>query len=192
MTDKFYHIPVKELRESNLPVRTVALYQSKNLFGAKAGIRYYGDVVSCTKVLRKDITEIPRDSNELYYRLEIKEWKKLQKPIKPKELGFVKLLTNRFLLEHSSEIPELNLRTEEEYRLYYELKRALNNTEINDSNSDIRFQYENAIVAFEDGNINIYKNNKLIEQKTVESFSRSPNAVFRLLQKSIVGELLPM
>ena len=49
-----------------------------------------------------------------------------------------------------------------------------------------------AIVAFEDGNINIYKNNKLIEQKTVESFSRSPNAVFRLLQKSIVGERLPM
>ena len=47
-------------------------------------------------------------------------------------------------------------------------------------------------LAFEDGNINIYKNNKLIEQKTVESFSRSPNAVFRLLQKSIVGELLPM
>ncbi len=185
---KFYHIPVKELRDSELPIRTVALYQSKTLFGAKAGIRYYGDVVSCTKVLRKDITEIPKESNDLYYRLEIKEWKKLQKPIKPKEFGFVKLFTNRFLLEHSSEAPELNLRSEEEYRLYYELKRALNNTEINDSDKDIRFNYDDAIVAFEDGNINVYKNNKLIDQKTVESFSRSPNAVFRLLQKSIVGE----
>ena len=185
---KFYHIPVKELRESDLPIRTVALYQSKTLFGVNAGIRYYGDVVSCTKVLRKDITEIPKDSNDLYYRLEIKEWKKLQKPIKPKEFGFVKLFTNRFLLEHSSEAPELNLRSEEEYRLYYELKRALNNTEINDSDKDIRFNYDDAIVAFEDGNINVYKNNKLIDQKTVESFSRSPNAVFRLLQKSIVGE----
>jgi predicted component of viral defense system (DUF524 family) len=187
---KFYHIPVKELRDSELPIRTVALYQSKTLFGAKAGIRYYGDVVSCTKVLRKDITEIPKDSNDLYYRLEIKEWKKLQKPIKPKEFGFVKLFTNRFLLEHSSEAPELNLRSEEEYRLYYELKRALNNTEINDSDKDIRFRYDDAIVAFEDGNINVYKNKKLVDQKTVESFSRSPNAVFRLLQKSIVGEQL--
>ena len=185
---KFYHIPVKELRESDLPIRTVALYQSKTLFGVNAGIRYYGDVVSCTKVLRKDITEIPRDSSDLYYRLEIKEWKELQKPIKPKELGFVKLFTNRFLLEHSSEVPELNLKSEEEYRLYYELKRALNNTEINDSDKDIRFRYDDAIVAFEDGNINVYKNKKLIDQKTVESFSRSPNAVFRLLQKSIVGE----
>ena len=183
---KFYHIPVKELRESDLPIRTVALYQSKTLFGVNAGIRYYGDVVSCTKVLRKDITEIPRDSSDLYYRLEIKEWKELQKPIKPKELGFVKLFTNRFLLEHSSEVPELNLKSEEEYRLYYELKRALNNTEINDSDKDIRFRYDDAIVAFEDGNINVYKNKKLIDQKTVESFSRSPNAVFRLLQKSIV------
>lgn len=185
---KFYHIPAKELRESDLPIRTVALYQSKNLFGAKAGIRYYGDVISCTKVLRKDITEIPKNSNEYYYRLEIKEWKELQKPIKPKELGFVKLFTNRFLLEHSSEVPELKLGSEEEYRLYYELKRALNNTEINDSDSAIRFRYDDAIVAFEDGNINIYKNGKLVERKSIELFSRSPNAVFRLLQKSIVGE----
>ena len=122
--------------------------------------------------------------------MEIKEWKELQKPIKPKEIGFVKLFTNRFLLEHSSEVPELKLSSEEEYRLYYELKRALNNTEINDSDKDIRFRYDDAIVAFEDGNINIYKNNKLIEKETVESFSRSPNAVFRLLQKSIIGEQL--
>lgn len=185
---KFYHIPAKELRESDLPIRTVALYQSKNLFGAQAGIRYYGDVVSCAKVLRKDIIEIPKDSDLLYYRLEIKEWKELQKPIKPKELGFVKLFTNRFLLEHSSEVPELKLRSEEEYRLYYELKRALNNTEINDSDKVIHFHYGDANVAFEDGDINIYKNNKLIKRETVESFSRSPNAVFRLLQKSIVGE----
>ena len=188
LEQKFYHIPAKELRDSDLPIRTVALYQSKNLFGAQAGIRYYGDVVSCAKVLRKDITEIPKVSGELYYRLEIKEWKELQKPIKPKELGFVKLFTNRFLLEHSSEVPELKLRSEEEYRLYYELKRALNNTEINDSDKVICFHYDHADIAFEDGNINVYKNNKLIERETVESFSRSPNAVFRLLQKSIVGE----
>ena len=187
---KFYHIPVGELRDSDFPIRTVALYQSKNLFGVQAGIRYYGDVISCTKVFRKEIAEIPKNSDEFYYRFEIKEWLPLRIKINPKEFGFVKLFTNRFLLEHSSEIPELKLRSEEEYRLYYELKRALNNTEINDSDKDIRFHYDDAIVAFEDGNINVYKNNKLIEQKTVESFSRSPNAVFRLLQKRIVGEQL--
>jgi hypothetical protein len=181
---------VGELRDSDFPIRTVALYQSKNLFGVQAGIRYYGDVISCTKVFRKEIAEIPKNSDEFYYRFEIKEWLPLRIKINPKEFGFVKLFTNRFLLEHSSEIPELKLRSEEEYRLFYELKRALNNTEINDSDKDIRFHYDDAIVAFEDGNINVYKNNKLIEQKTVESFSRSPNAVFRLLQKRIVGEQL--
>ena len=91
-------------------------------------------------------------------------------------------------MEHSAEIPELKLRSEEEYRLFFELKRALNNTEINDSDSDIRFHYNDSIVAFEEGNINVYKHGKLVEQKSVESFSRSPNTVFRLLQKSIVDE----
>ena len=96
--------------------------------------------------------------------------------------------TNEFLLEHSSEVPELMLRSEEEYRLYFELKRALNNTEINDSESDIRFHYADAMIAFEDGNINVYKNGKIVDKKSVEAFSRSPNSVFRLLQKSIVGQ----
>ncbi|MBR4909643.1 MAG: restriction endonuclease-like protein [Acidaminococcaceae bacterium] len=185
---KFYHIPAKEIKDSDLPIRKVALYQSLNLFGTKAGIRYYGDVISCNKVLRKEIKEIPKDTDELYYRFEIKEWNELQKPIKPKEFGFIKFFTNQFLLEHSAEIPELKLRSEEEYRLFFELKRALNNTEINDSDSDIRFHYNDSIVAFEEGNINVYKNGKLVEQKSVESFSRSPNTVFRLLQKSIAGE----
>ncbi len=166
----------------------VALYQSKNLFGAKAGIRYYGDVVSCTRVRRKEIIEIPKDSDEYYYRLDIKEWKELPKPITAKEIGKVHFFTNGFLLEHSSEVPELMLRTEEEYRLYFELKRALNNTEINDSESDIRFHYADAMIAFEDGNINVYKNGKIVDKKSVEAFSRSPNSVFRLLQKSIVGQ----
>ena len=184
----FYHIPAYRINESNLPIRMVALYQSKNLFGTKAGIRYYGDVVSCTRVYRKEIIEIPKDSDEYYYRLDIKEWKELPKPITAKEIGKVHFFTNEFLLEHSSEVPELMLRSEEEYRLYFELKRALNNTEINDSESDIRFHYADAMIAFEDGNINVYKNGKIVDKKSVEAFSRSPNSVFRLLQKSIVGQ----
>ena len=184
----FYHIPAYRIKESDLPIRVVALYQSKNLFGTKAGIRYYGDVVSCTRVHRKEIIEIPKDSDEYYYRLDIKEWKELPKPITAKEIGKVHFFTNGFLLEHSSEVPELMLRSEEEYRLYFELKRALNNTEINDSESDIRFHYADAMIAFEDGNINVYKNGKIVDKKSVEAFSRSPNSVFRLLQKSIVGQ----
>ena len=42
---------------------------------------------------------------------------------------------------------------------------------------------------YEDGNINVYKNGKIVDKKSVEAFSRSPNSVFRLLQKSITGEV---
>ena len=96
--------------------------------------------------------------------------------------------TNRFLLEHSAELPELKLRTEAEYRLYSELKRALNSTEINDTDKDIGFNYGNAMVVFEDGKINVYKHGRLIAQNTVDSFSHSPNAVFRQLQEHLIVE----
>ncbi len=182
---KFYHIPASRISENKLPIHTVALYQSKTLFGSKSGIRYYGDVIRCSLVPRNCITEIPSDSEELYYRLDIKEWRELSKPILPKEVGGVNLFTNRFLLEHSSETPELRLRSEEEYRLYTELKRRLNDTQINDSDSGIGFRFGDYMVAFEDGKINVYSSGKVIAQNTIEAFSRSPNAVFRLMQRDI-------
>ena len=183
----FYHIPASRIKEADLPIRTVALYQSKRLFGANAGIRYYGDVVRCTLVKRSDIRELPKNSDEPYYRLDVKQWKELSKQIKPKEVGSVSFYTNRFLLEHSAEVPELKLHSEAEYRLFSELKRALNSTEINDAESDIGFRFGDAMIVFEEGKINVYKEGKIVAQNTVESFSHSPNAVFRALQCCIVG-----
>ena len=41
--DCFYYIPAERLQDSDFPVRYVALYQSQYVFGAQAGVRYYGD-----------------------------------------------------------------------------------------------------------------------------------------------------
>ena len=149
------------------------------------GETYYGDVIRCSLIPRNCITEIPSDSEELYYRLDIKEWRQLPKPILPKEIGGVNFFTNRFLLEHSSETPELKLRSEEEYRLYTELKRRLNDTEINDTDSEIGFRFGDNMIVFEDGKINVYRSRKVIAQNTIEAFGRSPNSVFRLMQRDI-------
>ena len=184
---RFYHIPVLQVKDENLPIRYVALYQSKRLFGGEAGIRYYGEVKLCNRVRRRDIRYIPKDSDERYYYLEVKEWKTLSKPIGIKERAMGRQFTNMFLLEHSSEAPELSIRSEAEYRLFTELKRALNNTEINDDGTDIGFVFGDATIVFEDGMINVYKHGTIVEQNTVEAFSRSPNAVFRMLQTRIVG-----
>jgi len=184
----FYHVPQRQIKESDLPVHYVAIYQSiNNGFGADAGIRYYGEVLRCSSVKRSEITEIPKLSEELYYRFEIKEWKKLSRPIVPKEFGFSRSFTNTFLLEHSEYIPELYIRSEQEYRLYSELRRALNHAEINDVGTEIGFRFDNALVVFEDGEIHIFKEGRLIAKYDISDFTRHPNAVFRRIKNEMCG-----
>ena len=184
---KFYHIPVSQVKDENLPIRYVALYQSNRLFGAGSGIRYYGEVKSCRPVKRREIHYLPRASDELYYYLEIKEWKALSKPIAIKERSMGRQFTNMFLLEHSSEAPELGIRSEAEYRLFSELKRALNSAEINDDGTDIGFVFGNATIVFEDGKIRVYREKKIITEYEIQDFCRTPNAVFKEVLQSILS-----
>ena len=182
---RFYHIPVSQVKDENLPIRYVALYQSNRLFGAGSGIRYYGEVKNCTRVRRKDIRFLPKVSNEWYYYLEVKEWKTLSKPIAIKERAMGRQFTNVFLLEHSSEAPELGIRSEAEYRLFSELKRALNSTEINDDGTDIGFIFGDATIIFEDGKIRVYRDKKVSAEYEIHDFSRAPNAVFRNIKAEV-------
>lgn len=181
----FYHVPASKIPDSSLPIRYVAIYQSKRIFGQESGIRYYGEVVRCIPVKRRDIKEIPKNSDEQYYRFEVKEWKELSMPIAPKEIPFTHLFTNLFLLEHSSETPELNLRSEQEFRFYSELKRALHHTEINDESIETGFVFDGATVVFENGKINVYQGKQNIAIYSVEEFGRKPGAIFRNLYKNI-------
>ena len=74
--DCFYYIPAERLQDSDFPVRYVALYQSQYVFGAQAGVRYYGEVTKCSAVRRSAVTEIsPRRGTEgnFYYRFDIRE-----------------------------------------------------------------------------------------------------------------------
>lgn len=186
MSNKFYYIPVSKIHEKDLPVRYIAFYQSNRLFGSESGVRYYGAVTQCYKVKRSEIREIPSESEELYYRFEIKEWKKLAKTIAVREHAAGRQFTNMFLLEHSNETPELSIRSEEQYRLFAELKRALNNTEINDCNSDIGFTFNKSTVMFEDGNICVYRDGHVVSVYAIADFIKTPNAVFRSIHDCII------
>ena len=185
---RFYHIPAERLKDGDFPIHYIALYQSKALFGSESGVRYYGEVTKCIPLRRGAISEIkprPGMENELYYRFEIKEWKRLSKPIAAKEIGFVRSFTNLFLLEHSAEMPELWLRSEEEYRLYSELKRAVNDMTINDADNNLGFNFGNFTLVFEDGNILISKGKRIFAKYGISDFSRHPNSVFRQIQKEL-------
>lgn len=183
---RIYHIPVERLKDNEFPIRYIAIYQSKRLFGSEAGVRYYGEVTKCIPVRRDKITEIPArpgTGNNPYYRFEIKEWKELSKPITAKEIGFVRSFTNLFLLEHSAEVPELWLRSEEEYRLYSELKRVVNDTAINDEENNLGFCFGSFAFVFENGQILLSKDKQIFAKHAISEFSKRPNAVFRQMQK---------
>ena len=186
ISKKFYHIPISKINEDKLPIHYIAIYQSKAIFGCNAGIRYYGEVTKCSCVPRSQIIELPKGSDELYYRFDVSQWIPLSKSIIPKEIRFINIYTNMFLLQHSLTVPELQLRSEEEYRLYSEFKRALNNAEINDDTADIGFKFNDSLVVFENGKICVYKHKRICARYDVIDFNRSPNAVFRRIKKDIL------
>ena len=68
----FYYIPAERLQDSDFPVRYVALYQSQYVFGAQAGVRYYGEVMKCSAVRRRAITAVsPRRATGKRCRLKL-------------------------------------------------------------------------------------------------------------------------
>ena len=185
---RFYHIPAARIKNSEFPIHYVAIYQSQKFFDWEAGIRYYGEVTKCIPVHRGDIIEIaarPGTEDELYYRFEIKEWKQLSTPIAAKRWRGVNRFTNLFLLEHSAEMSELWLRSGEEYRLYCELKRAIHDTTINDEDNNLGFNFGSFALMFEDGQILVSKDKQIFARYAISDFSRSPNAVFRQIQKEL-------
>ncbi len=42
--------------------------------------------------------------------------------------------------------------------------------------------------VFEEGKIRVYRNRKVIEEHAIQEFNRTPNAVFRLICKSLVSQ----
>lgn len=186
MEHQFYYVPVRALAQENLPIHEVALYQSKGLFGREAGIEYYGEVLSVEKVKRSEITEIPRDSGELYYRLNIHKWVSLGRRIEAKEYGIRSFaFTNHFLLKHSTSVPELFLKTEGEYRFLTELKRKAGDAALINDDQATGFSFGEYRVIFEDGEIKLFGQTGMIDHCRINDFIHRPNAEFRGLMRAM-------
>ena len=125
---RFYYIPAALVTEEGKPIHYVALFQTPRVFPGHAGIFWYGAVQRSALVERGSILEVPQthgSPDAPYYRYQICQWLPLSTPIRPREAGFVRAFTNLFLLENAEFIPELLLGSEEEYRLFLELKRRV-------------------------------------------------------------------
>lgn len=173
----FYHVPACHIPEDRLPVSYVALYQSRSLFPEDCGIRFYGRVKRCIPVRRWQISEIPKNSHELYYRLEVDSWQQLESPVSVREIPFTHLFTNLFLLQHSKETPELSLETPVKYQYCQALRRSL---ELGDG---IVLRHPKGTVRLKNGLFQVHRHGRKIAAFCAEDFIRTPDAIFRELME---------
>ena len=172
---RFYHMPADRLEGDPDQIKWVAIYQSQTLFGIRAGVRWYGRVVSWKRVSRSEITQIPRDSDTPYYVFAVARWEKRPKKIRCKELPITHIRTTEFLFRTSRQTPELALEDGRQYRLYYGMKKLLSRPRIRAAG----FLFEDSSVLVQRGEICVLRDGRLQPTYLREHYLETPHAVFR-------------
>ena len=188
---KYYYVPVSALYENYHQVEYIAIYQSKNLFGKEAGIRYYGEVIEVSIMPRIEINNLVGRThpNAKCYRFTIKEWKKLSSKIEfESDWVYRPRYSNSFLLHNSKSTFELfNIRSESDYRLVYELRRIQENLRVQDDDKELFVKIDDSISVYNDDTyIRVYDSGKEKMRRLTEDFIRSPSMVFECIKNSIM------
>lgn len=170
----FYHIPAHLVKPDAHPIGYVALYQSRNLFGRDAGIRYYGEVAEYNAVPRYTIKESPSYSKETYYRFAIKKWHTLPQTIQVRADGSLAKLTNLFLLQNCSTDTGLLIANEEMFRLQYALQQAVNTYGAGDGDPETGFALADCQVAVYHGKICVFREGNACGEVPLTLWQKKP------------------
>ncbi len=185
LAHKFYHIPSKYISKRHLPIKYVAIYQSKNLFGKEAKLQYVGRVVRCYTIKRNELKQIPKKSKETYYRFDVASWEKLDYPIQPKEVGFVRIFTNYDMMLHSREIPELMLSGKREHTLYNCIKDAIKKAQSDREGSTMVFAWDDFGFGVDIDDIHLLKDGDLINMYSVYEFLDMPLTILGQIRRDM-------
>lgn len=177
--NKEYFLECDKIDDNSFPINYIALYQSGSVFKEKSGIYLYGEVARCEKIQNYSWTE------KALYKFIIKDWNKLQRSIEIKEYAENVMFTNMFLLQHSFNVSDLRIDSEEEYRVYYEIKRLVNNETLNEIDADRGFKYGDFIIDYENGDIRISNKRKILKTYSAKLFNKRPNYCFREIKKDL-------
>ncbi|MFW6287397.1 MAG: DUF2357 domain-containing protein [bacterium] len=128
LQEKIYYIPCKRMRLDKYQLEYIAVYLKKTDFPENYGVSYYGQISKIEVKKRKNIN-IPMNRNngeESYYVFHLKDWQQLESNILPEGYGVLgsHIYTNFMLLQKAATLPELSIRTMEEWRVWLELKRV--------------------------------------------------------------------
>ena len=178
---RYYYVPARTLPDNGFPIRYIALYQSRNLFGGEAGIRYYGAVSYQRPVHRKDI-HFPLSRNnpdELYYAFRVESWRALPSPIEIRDEGVsAPKFTSLFLLEHCTQSFELfHIRSRAEFCLMAALRRAAAQ-----KRAAYRIDDGHILAVVKKSFVLMNAQGKALGSVPLSSFARSPSAAFRQLR----------
>ena len=184
INSNFYHIPLKSVNLAAHGIKYIALYQTKNAFKEDGGIQYYGQVSDIKIVKRNEIRELPKESNELYYRIEVSDWKKLSTKIEINNFSLRRSgYTNLYLINKAENISELFIKTYKEFRLFKELKRISSNRtsfQYNEEKVDA-FRIDDLTVIIQGDFIKVFRDDMVIGQSYYYEFMKSPVKTLRKL-----------
>jgi len=188
----FYHIPYQWVKKTCFNVDYIALYQPVTIFGDDSGIRYYGPIDEMEVVKRKDITELPKESEKLYVKFTVSDWKTLEQPIKPAGYGVRShIYTTLYLLKQAQELPELSLRSEEEMRLWKELRRLgksirwrAQNRQLSVGSKVNQIEFANVTIRVSEDRL-IINNGKQSEDMSLANLSSKPRAVLKTILRLV-------
>ena len=181
----FYHIPLKNIRNRLMQIQYVAIYESKGPSHA-GGIRYYGKVKQIEIKQRKQLTKYfptHRDNlEEDYVVYWFEELITLKKPILTKGYGIpMRMYTNKGLLDYATTIPELSIKTQDEFKLYLAVKRASQNYKgiENEQTKQYVAQVGEKKFYIEEDNL-VCETKQEIKKIPLEQFFRSPRKIIKL------------
>lgn len=169
----FYHIPVKKLDAQIGEISHIAIYQSKNFYGKDAGIRFWAKVISCEKIKRSELKEIPKKSDELYYLFRVEHWSRLKNDIAMSGGGAPFSLTSLYLLHKARDVCELNFKDQNTHKLFCQIR-----TLAESGKNNVACHYRSATIAIENERISLYKHKELICSVSVKDYLSNPNKHF--------------
>ncbi len=173
----FYHIPAKLVPVSIDSIRYVAVYQSRRFFGSElAGVRYFAEVEKATLLPRYSIEELPRQSEEMYVRFDVKGWQKRIKPISPTSKGIVAGYTEFAIFELAEELPQLWLKSVDDVALYAALKGAVAEDRVSFKTWEVRKKGRSLLVT---------DSGRLIAICTIKAFEKAPVRTVNYVAKQI-------
>lgn len=73
----YYYCPKSRMPGNPDELRYVALNMTPRIFGKESGMHYIGRINKISLVKRSDITEIPKNTDEIYYRFAVSRWVQL-------------------------------------------------------------------------------------------------------------------